>query len=358
MDWYQQQKIETFPIHVDNVPVYRSFPSDVVNFRTDTITIDDKPFARCWLAVHNKGGVLKPQSDQLIGFNMIHSGFALGENLFSAESMMGGYENLNLSNYLRWYIGEVHVTHPELLPNLKRDDLEESELARQFRGQVREFYRTAAYDARIHSKQIDLEKGYGAYEKMIGAFSDKKASGLSSEDVRQVRSIERNLIENDQQVAKYKSKSATDRDTDIVALKNTKSHRKRIQTKIKSLLDGIPQEEEAAKEDKLGSSTYSEDANSPDGLDDVQGKTAKPTTTGKNGQPSSPSQVGGNLPGAANSGQTELNFAGSYIAVDVVLAFVEDILLQLLPNDLNRKEELFTTLRQRIGTVTANAQRQ
>ena len=357
VEWYQQQKIETFPIHVDNVPIYRSFPSDVVNFRTENITIDDKPFARCWLAVHNKGSVLKPQSDQLIGFNMIHSGFALGENLFSAESMIGGYENLNLSNYLRWYIGEVHVTHPELLPNLKRDDLEESELARQFRGQVRDFYRSAVYDARIHSKQIDLEKGYGAYEKMIGVFSDKKVSGLSSDDVRQIRNIEQILIGSDQQVAKYKSKSATDRDTDIVALKNTKSYRKRVQTKIKTLLDGIPQEEEAIKEDKSGlpPSAGINDTGSADGLGDAQDKPTKPTTTGKKGQPNSSSQVAENQSDATSKGQTELNFSGNYIAVEVVLVFVEDILLQLLPNDVNRKEELLIALKQRISTVTTNA---
>ena len=54
VEWYNQHNFETFPIVVEGLPVYRSFPSSVEHFKTSTITVNDVEVAQYWQAVNKK----------------------------------------------------------------------------------------------------------------------------------------------------------------------------------------------------------------------------------------------------------------------------------------------------------------
>ena len=212
MEWYEQHGFETFDIWVEGQPVYRSFPSSVEHFKSLSITVNDVVVAQCWNAINKVSHELKPKNDELIGFRLIQTGFALGgENLYGA-SKLPNYKPLNQSTlgYLAWHIGEIHLTSDHLRPNLQRDQLEEFEASRQFIQRLRDFYGKIETQGReISAKRLSeakieqdtkqtLEKYKRYEEKVTSILSRDVLVTFTSEDDNTLSHIQDDLLKDNQ----------------------------------------------------------------------------------------------------------------------------------------------------------------
>ena len=122
-NWYSANEFETYDIKVNGKIVYRTFPSNVTDFKTGTLTINDRPVAKYWHVINKRNGKLDEINDQLTGFRIIQNGFTLGEqNLYSKENMIG-YDELKVGQLINWYVGEFHVILPDLRTDLRRNGI-------------------------------------------------------------------------------------------------------------------------------------------------------------------------------------------------------------------------------------------
>ena len=246
MEWYEQHSIEVFKILVDGMPVYRSYPSAVENFKTLSITVNDAVVAEYWHAIHKTNGRLIPTSDELTGFRIIQNGFTLGgDNLYS-DVKLSDFKLLNQSNeqYLAWHIGEIHITSRKLRPNLQRNQLEESDVSHQFIQRLRDFYgrieeqgRQLGDKRRVAAKlekdiQFTLAK-YTKDEEIINAILGRQVLvSFTQGDITILTEILHDLTVDDQlaESSTEAKKNAHLKDANIKRL------RKKLNEKIKTLL--------------------------------------------------------------------------------------------------------------------------
>jgi len=246
MEWYEQHGIEVFKILVDGMPVYRSYPSAVENFKTSSITVNDSVVAEYWHAIHKTNGRLIPTSDELTGFRIIQNGFSLGgDNLYS-DVKLSDFKPLNQSNeqYLAWHIGEIHITSRKLRPNLQRNQLEESDVSHQFIQRLRDFYgrieeqgRQLGEKRRVAAKlekdvKLVLDK-YAKDEETVNAILDRQVLvSLTQRDITILTEILRDLTIDDRlaESPSEAKKNAHLKDA------NVKKLRKKLNEKIKTLL--------------------------------------------------------------------------------------------------------------------------
>lgn len=120
--FYQENGVETFPIEVNGVPVRRSFPSNVEDFRTEVIEVNDRKVAVFWKAVHINNTILVPEGTQLVGLRLYQTGFQIGDhNPYSRQHVGEGYPDIKLAQtYPNWYIGEFHTVSRSLKPKSDR----------------------------------------------------------------------------------------------------------------------------------------------------------------------------------------------------------------------------------------------
>jgi Histidine kinase-, DNA gyrase B-, and HSP90-like ATPase len=211
MEWYEQHNLEMFPIVVEGLPVFRLYPSSVEHFKVKPITVNDVVVAQCWYAVNKQNGRLKSTNDELTAFRMIQKGFTLGgENPYS-DSKLPGYKQLTLgsAHYLEWHVGEIHIISDNLLPNLQRNQLEESEEARLFIHKLRDFYlfiedqgRSLAQKRNAEEKLAeDVKKTLNAYKeyeaRINGVLNRAPVVELTQEEINILISIQNILISHD-----------------------------------------------------------------------------------------------------------------------------------------------------------------
>jgi hypothetical protein len=205
-DWRKQFDFEVFPIELNGNRIKKSFPSAVEKFETGSITINDKEVAVYWRALNKKSRKLNPDKHELVGFQLIQDGFALGgQNPYSGKQT--GYPSIKLTaNYLFWYIGEIHVLEDTLHPNLKRDGFEESEDSRRFIEQLRKWYEGLEKTTRIYSYVRDMEQEHKEYEALLQRLSEQPMLIKDNVDTSRLIEADRKLKEDEEIIQKQKSK--------------------------------------------------------------------------------------------------------------------------------------------------------
>jgi hypothetical protein len=345
MDWYSQQGFESFQIELDGMPVYRSYPSTVEEFTEGSITVNDVPVAVYWSAVNKSNRILSPKDDQLVGFRIIQNGFVLGKtNSYS--------EDLKVHSYLNWYIGEIHVTLPDLRPNLPRRQFEESEITRQFVDRLGSWYEEAATEARTLSETRKLVASYEEYEDEIKRMLNQGAPlALSVEDRQKIGEIESELAGQEDTVEKNKGKRKPH--YKIAALRETKPARRRVLSRVRDLQPHVfdggtgPKEVSVPLPQNVVESIGQSDAALTSVSSQLAARPELPEDPSTLAVPISIEMV--DMEPEDDTGDDRQT-----ISIEVVLSLLEEILSEELLDDSDRIDSIVNTLRTRLGSVISN----
>lgn len=335
MAWYGANGIEVFPIEVDGSRVYRSYSSNVEDLKLGTITIDDKPVAKYWLAINKKNSVLPVQPKQLIGFRLIIDGFVLGGENPYTEPRLQGYEPVKVQQYLDWQIGEIHVTNPEVKPNLKRDLFEESEATRRFIEKFRAWYTDTDRSARLTQEKRNRITKYEEWNKEICALLRKiNGSEITDIELTRIKEIHEELSKQDAKARGYQPKGIYEPKTQ--ALKLVAKERKQLLALMGPLLV-LMEKQTVVREGGESVETVGDDS-------------AGPSTEG--GKVGSEGDASGTTAASDDDMSTgsddENSVQDREVAVDVVLALFEEVLGEEFPDNRDRVQSALEKVRQRI----------
>jgi hypothetical protein len=354
-NWYSQQGFELYDIEVDGEQVFRTFPSNVMNFKTEIISINDSKVATCWYAVNKTNHKLESIGNQLTGFRIIQSGFTLGkQNLYSDENLQR-YEILKVGGTLDWNVGEIHVVHRELRPNLDRNEFEESELTRQFIKKIREWYKNIEFQTRITSTERNILKKYSEIEVQIKAIKDKN-------DLATRIDLESLLLLSEQisneEAKNERNKRKRDVGSEIFALRNTTPARRRLISEINVLITEIDtllsqQTPRPNNESSLGQASEQNRSNTnSDEPNTNNGQTSYPVSTASAGTPQNTQTQSGS---ESNEVSDDDNGLGSKsIEIDVVFTFLDEVLNEELLEHLELKEKVIKKFKKLIKEVMAD----
>jgi hypothetical protein len=367
-DWYAQQDLELFPIEVDGIRVYKSYPSTVERFKPGVITINDIPVAKYWMAVNRANGVLSPQSDQIAGFCVIQNGFILGgQNLYS-ESTRPGFEPLKTASYLNWHVGEIHVISPDLRPDLPRREFEESELTRQFIQRLRKWYQDTADEARVLAEKRNKLIEYADIERRLeGLVAQIAPLALTEDDAKWLTEVQSQLMKQDKKLEPPK-KNLLDVGYQTAALRDqeVKSARRKVLAKIAKLLPSY------SAADTVGSKSREDEKLSVDQVSDLS---EKPETMAA-GQPRRLVEQSSGITDLApsnlvpsklatmpkwtdwSSPEAQMNEFDTWFRsfLDVVLGLLAEILNEDIPENPEKVLSIVNKLRTRVSLVVPNVQ--
>lgn len=349
-EWYEDNQLRTYPIEINGNPVYRSFPSSVEDFKTASITINDKPYAIYWKAINKTSGILKPNKDQLVGFRIIQDGFALGRPNLYDDRNLPNYDELKLASYLSWHIGEIHVISPDLRPNLERNEFEESEPTRQFIKRIREWYQETERKSRtIAAKRSKLKELKDDNERVDNLLQTAAPLLIDENDRTWLQGIINKLLTDEKRLQDYRGKRGTQVPVEIEALRDdaVKALTRDLSNKVNSI---IPQAKQTGKKQKKSAASN---------------VVINQATTTDN-TPLTFSQPGGSIGydsyslsadqykdrGGVDSSSAP-NSQG-VILIDVALGLLEEVLTKELPNQPELAAKVIKKLRMRINTLKFN----
>lgn len=247
--FYRDNEIDTFKIEVNSSPVYKRFPSSVEGYSVDAIRVNDDIVAKYWRCISKTSKRMDIDDKHSVGFRLIEKGFALGGGNPYSQKELQGQDPIKLSpNYLDWYIGEVHIIHDELKPNLQRDALEGTEFARQFVNQLRSWYVDTEFDARTKSEVRKLASINDQVESEIGRLEKGEAT---SEEPEIVADLIDRLIKDLRDVEELRIKNRARKKVSYKAAASRDAATRRTRTRLLRRLEELQIKLLAPEEDQV-----------------------------------------------------------------------------------------------------------
>lgn len=332
LSWYDQISVEQFQVHIDGEPVYRSYPSSVENIKSGVITIDDEPVASYWHAINKKNRILKPHTEQIAGMRVFVDGFAVGDANPYSQKDEHGFGEIKIASYLNWHIGEVHLRHEEIRPDLPRRRFEDTEVSRQFIRRLRAWYQQRADDARFVSERRNLQKKYAKYEARIEALDlSENTPVISSDSAEEIEVIYKDLLDEERIVKRKKGKrSATYK---VKALREVRPPRKKLISMIK---DWAPSSVTSAEGDGAQPKNGSDSS-----VEDDREKAAAEST---GGSPASIAEVD-------LENETLMSSEATHVPMEVVLGVLREVLSNELEGNHKEVEGIISELISRLNSV-------
>lgn len=392
LDWYDQHGMEIYPMMVDGAPVYRTFSSAVEHLKSEAITINDEPVAELWYAVSKKYQ-LPSAGGQLVGFRLVQNGFVIGGANPRSEPALNGYKKLGVSNsnYLNWHIGEIHIISDKLRPNLQRDQLEESEVTRQFTQRLRNFYERVEEEDRALSDRRNTLAKYRAREQELDALMGRQALAVLNDADRATWEDIQSELAADEEQARTRStgkKVAHLKDPEIRNL------RSKLLRDIGRMLTGMDAGEPNRQPHKLVGAPQQEPSTSTDvsdlnggiapsgathGLSPIVWEFNEPRTpsvpepaafpapaehsaaavrdASSDGEVREPAGVWPNFGGADDIiAETGDGDSVQLVSADIFLSLLEEVLEQALPGNEALQIAIINRLRRRIDAVMSDEQ--
>jgi len=141
----------------------------------------DTPFW-IWYGITDLLGMV--DDERVSGFRFRKNNIAIGGpervgELFS--SLSKSYDRINA-----WYIGEIHITTTDVIPNARRDGFEDNEAWISIKEKIMPFIRerrVAAYDT-SQKRNLPIPKVVKAAEKVIGDANERFNTGFVSDQER------------------------------------------------------------------------------------------------------------------------------------------------------------------------------
>jgi molecular chaperone HtpG len=166
---YLQQYIPNFRIidvQFGGDKVYRPFPEDLKSPKKELL-LDDKnvPYGVWWTCMSKHRRAIKPA--YLSGLLYRHKGFSIGDQhmskrLFSSEHLQ------------KWFFGEIHIIHKNIIPNAERDYFEPTPERQTFLDLAsRSIAKNLENEARVISKIGRAEERIEENTKEVNALSEK-----------------------------------------------------------------------------------------------------------------------------------------------------------------------------------------
>jgi hypothetical protein len=152
-----------FVVNVQDVEVFRPFPSTVTEPIFETLAIDGEECAFVWYCSSPNVRSVKPNDQNNFRIRVRNIGVG-GPGLYSQESGLhwGIREDLSSPELLDWYIGEIHIVHSDVRPNTPRSELELDANARKCIARIRQFY----------EERITYRRAYSEVNSHVTAVSD------------------------------------------------------------------------------------------------------------------------------------------------------------------------------------------
>lgn len=137
-DGYQE-----FHIFVGNDEVFKAFPAEIREPQFETLKEGSLEIAKVWWA--SGKSALKTSSNQFRSFRLRVRNFAVGRvGIYDDEDGLQfgimGDMTLKNSRRLDWFVGEIHVTNDQIVPDTPRNQLELDALSRAGVAKIRAFY--------------------------------------------------------------------------------------------------------------------------------------------------------------------------------------------------------------------------
>jgi hypothetical protein len=195
-----------FVVNVQDVEVFRPFPSTVTEPVFETLVVDGEERAFVWYCASQNVRSIKPNDQSKFRIRVRNIGVG-GPGLYSQESGLhwGISEDLSSPELLDWYIGEIHIIDQDVRPNTPRSELELDANARKCIARIRQFYeeritfRRAYSDVNSHVTAVAenikrvrqneppeaeagrLLKGMAKYEALSKPQGKKKLEGIEAQ---------------------------------------------------------------------------------------------------------------------------------------------------------------------------------
>jgi len=137
-DGYQE-----FHIFVGNDEVFKAFPTDIREPQFEILKEGSLELAKVWWA--SGKSALKTSGSQFRSFRLRVRNFAVGRvGIYNDENglQFGIMDDQPLKNSRRldWFVGEIHVTNDQIVPDTPRNHLELDALSRAGVAKIRAFY--------------------------------------------------------------------------------------------------------------------------------------------------------------------------------------------------------------------------
>jgi hypothetical protein len=145
-----------FQIEVNKELVFKEFPkSGLAEPQFQRLKSDDTEIGLVWWC-ESEVGAIKQTENQFRGFRMRIKNFAVGPVcIFDDEdgSSLGvtKVKILKTAQRLQRFVGEIHITNPDIIPDTPRNNLEPNQSSREAIEQIRTFYSVRIAEAGARS---------------------------------------------------------------------------------------------------------------------------------------------------------------------------------------------------------------
>ena len=351
--WQQLHGFETHTIKVEGKPVYRGYPSNVEGFRNGEISVNDRVVARYWLAISKGNRSLTPDENQLIGIRISQNGFVVGKDNLYSDRTLSGFDELKLQSYLNWHIGEIHVISPELRPNLRRNEFEESEYRRQFIQRLRAWYQAEIeHNARVTSEirtTHEIYDRYGAFIEAIG--TTVLPSSLQESQVSALREA-RTTLEEHRTLGSTRGKKAANYKMTALRDPQLRTRRDRLLKSIHDLLElptsspSLPSTPEQGEQTQDGG----DNGNDRTGRDSQVRAPRQNNVTTENSSPDASTSTTV-ISVTLNPGEEDPRA----VDLDVILSLFDEVVQEVLGDDLGKAARITALVQERILMLTTDA---
>jgi len=131
-----------------------------------------------WYAETNCPGIIG--DDTVAGLRLRKANFGIGMADRMTEIFAGASESYARLN--KYFMGEIHVQHPDVIPNARRDGFEDSREWAEIRKSLVEFARERSREVYqlSQARNLDLDRLLGAAEREKEAATKRTKTGLAS----------------------------------------------------------------------------------------------------------------------------------------------------------------------------------
>lgn len=142
---------------INNEPVYRKFPDTKnIQFPTKEIITDSggRTVAIAWVSEtrrdNSKKGVITTNDGSVSNFAIRVKNFVIGGRGLYSEEGVSDIQNL------KWFVGEIYITDPDIRPDTKRIRFQPSERHDEVIKAIKKFYTSTVCRARALSAQLTV----------------------------------------------------------------------------------------------------------------------------------------------------------------------------------------------------------
>src|SRR5262249_42876662 len=159
-----------FQIEVNKCPVYKEFPTELAGPHSYRLEANDKTELGFIWWCENEQGTVKAEGNQFRGFRLRVKNFAVGPvSIFDDENLLDWGSTRALKGRVRLdrFVGELHITNEDIIPDTPRNNLEQNARSREAVELIRAFYSWRINEAYARASYNGAKRQITAAEEFI-----------------------------------------------------------------------------------------------------------------------------------------------------------------------------------------------